>query len=291
MESKYLLSGFLVCWACGGRMMITKRTSKRGRPVSYYVCSTHRSRAGACTVKGSFRAVEAHDRVINLFLTRVLTPEALKQAIDSLVRKGSEVEVLAAQKAPHVAELSRLDRELANLTAAIASGQRPEIVMAAIKDREAAKKKTLAEMTRLDKLERAAREYDAGAAEQKLRAELKTWTDVLTSRPDEGRAVLRQILHGPIQAQWVAKSDTRNLYGIATFGGIVHRIFGVQMTDADRDEYNAYSDYLNTELAAGRDPFAESGPAPISGSSDATTTSADQRPMCPRGDSNTRHAV
>ncbi len=51
----------------------------------------------------SLRAAEAHERVINLFLTRVLTAEALKQAIDSLVRKGSEVEVLAAQKAPHVA--------------------------------------------------------------------------------------------------------------------------------------------------------------------------------------------
>src|SRR6059036_1303277 len=50
IESKYLLSGFLVCATCGGRMMITKRTSKRGRPVSYYVCSTHRSRAHACPV-------------------------------------------------------------------------------------------------------------------------------------------------------------------------------------------------------------------------------------------------
>jgi site-specific DNA recombinase len=33
IESKYLLSGFLVCAKCGGRMMVTKRTSKRGRPV------------------------------------------------------------------------------------------------------------------------------------------------------------------------------------------------------------------------------------------------------------------
>jgi hypothetical protein len=48
----------------GCRITITKRTSKRGRPVSYYVCSTHRTRAGACTVKGSLRASEAHERVL-----------------------------------------------------------------------------------------------------------------------------------------------------------------------------------------------------------------------------------
>ena len=74
IESKYLLSGFLVCADCGGRMMITKRTSKRGRPVTYYVCSTHRTRAGACSVKGSLHATEAHERVVGLFLNKVLTP-------------------------------------------------------------------------------------------------------------------------------------------------------------------------------------------------------------------------
>ena len=97
IESKYLLSGFLVCADCGGRMMVTKRTSKRGRPIVYYQCSTHRQRAGACSVKGALHAAEANERVTRLFLDKVLTRDALKQAVDALVRRGNQVELIAAQ--------------------------------------------------------------------------------------------------------------------------------------------------------------------------------------------------
>lgn len=57
-----------------------------------------------------------------------MTPAALKQAVDALVRRGNEVEVIAARKAPYAQDIARLDRELANLTAAIATGQRPDVV-------------------------------------------------------------------------------------------------------------------------------------------------------------------
>jgi site-specific DNA recombinase len=142
IESKYLLSGFLVCAGCGGRMMVTKRTSKRGRPVFYYVCSTHRNRAGASDVRGSLRAVEVHERVTTVFLGKVLTPAALEKAVDALVKRGNEAELIAAQKAPHIAKLAQLDRELANLTAAIAGGgQRPDVVLAGIAERDQARKR------------------------------------------------------------------------------------------------------------------------------------------------------
>lgn len=101
------------------------------------------------------------------------------------------------------------------------------------------------------------------------------------------------MLHGPIQAQWVEESDSWNLYGVATFGGVVHRIIGVTMSQQELDEYNAYSDYLNREIAAGRDPFAEapviaggSGSALHDGTADSAPTSIVQGPMCPRGELN-----
>jgi site-specific DNA recombinase len=295
MESSYLLSGFLVCADCGGRMMINKRTSKRGRPVVYYVCSTHRTRAGACPVKGSFRATEAHERVIRLFLDKVLTPAALQQAVDALVKKGSQVELLAAQKMPHIAELARLDKELANLTAAIATGSRPEVVLAAIAEREQARKKAAAELANLEKQERVARNFDQGAEEKRLRDELKTWRELLEKRPEAGRAVLRQILHGPIQARWNAETDTWSIYGVATFGGVLHRIFGVTMSESELDEYNRMSDLLNAEIAAGRDPFARAeiagGSAPHAGSAGSSATSGVPRPSCPRQGSHGKHGI
>lgn len=81
--------------------MATKRTSKRSRAVVYYACSTHRNRGQACSVKASLNATEAHERITHMFLTKILTPDALKQAVDALVKKGNEAEMLAAQRAPH----------------------------------------------------------------------------------------------------------------------------------------------------------------------------------------------
>jgi hypothetical protein len=63
---------------------------------------------------------------------------------------------------------------------------------------------------------------------------------------------------------------------------------GVAMTEDEPAAYNAEADRLNAELAAGRDPFGPLGSAENAGE---TATSSVQRPWCPRGDSNTRHAV
>jgi hypothetical protein len=79
-----------------------------------------------------------------LFLEKVLTPDALKKAVDNIVRRGNQTEVLAAQKAPLAARVATLDRELANLTAAIASGSRPDVVLAAIAERDAERKSSRA---------------------------------------------------------------------------------------------------------------------------------------------------
>jgi hypothetical protein len=76
------------------------------------------------------------------------------------------------------------------------------------------------------------------------------------------------------------------------------------MSEDERAEYNAYSDFLNAEIAAGRDPFdgpptadawsrynAARGKYGLPPTAGRSNTSGDQGPSCPRGDSNTRHAV
>jgi hypothetical protein len=297
IESKYLLSGFLVCAACGGRMMITKRTSRRGRPITYYVCSTHRTRAGACSVRGSLRVTEAHERVTKLFLEKVLTPEALKDAVDGLVKRGSEAEVLAARRAPLAADLARLDRELNNLTAAIATtGQRPDVVLAAIAEREASRKKIAAELASLERQEQVARDFDAGAEERRLREELKTWRDLLEREPEHGRAALRQMRRGAIRARWEG-ADQWTLFGVASFGGVIRRLYDVLVPAEESEWLDRYADHLNAELEAGREPFEAlaiaggpaEGPASHDGSLAFAGTSAVQRPTCPRGEAMRGH--
>ena len=51
LESKYLRSGFLRWEACGGNMIVTKRTGPRGKPQLAYVYATHRARPLACPVR------------------------------------------------------------------------------------------------------------------------------------------------------------------------------------------------------------------------------------------------
>jgi hypothetical protein len=216
--------------------------------------------------------------------------------VDALVRKGSEAEALAARRAPLTADLARLDRELGNVTAAIATGQRPEVVLAAIAEREAARKKIAAEIANLERQERLVRDFDTGAEELRLRDELKTWRDLLEREPQHGRTVLRQMLRGPIRARWDG-DDRWMLYGVASFGGAIRRLFPIQESEAEAARANEYVDFIEAELGAGRDPFGAvaiaggSGPASHDGSAGSTPTSAVQRPTCPRGDSNTRHAV
>jgi hypothetical protein len=149
-----------------------------------------------------------------------------------------------------------------------------------------------------------AQDFDRRAEEKRLRAELKTWLDVLEKGPEHGRAVRREVLHGPIYALWHSETDTWSLWGLATTGGVVTRILGVSMSEEERAEYNRFSDLLNAASALGPAGFRKVfegamseedveamlsyGSAPTAGRS---TTSGDQGPSCPRGDSNTRHAV
>ena len=179
------------------------------------------------------------------------------------------------------------------------------MVLNAIAEREAARKKIAAELVSLDRQAQVARDFDQGAEERRLREELKTWRDVLEHSPQRGRTALREMLHGPIQAKWFPETDAWSFYGVATFGGVLHRIYSVGLTQEELDEYNRMSTLLNAAAALGpvafRRVFADSlsvaemeevlGSASHAGSADAPSTSGVQRPVCPRGDSNTRHAV
>ena len=244
-------------------------------------------------MSGSLNAAEAHDRIRRMFLDRVLTQENLQEAVNAMVKRGSEVEILNAQKVPHVADLARLDRELANLTAAIASGSRPEVVLAAIAERERARKTALAEVARLEKLERAARDFDAGHAEKKLRAELKTWRDLLERDPSRGRVVLRQLLQGPIEAEYSVKAGAWLFSGLASLDGVVHQIMDVPVSRATSEEIARLG--LDPEQLGElyRNEIARLKALRLAGdrSAEESSTSALQSPSCPRGDSNTRHAV
>jgi len=58
------------------------------------------------------------------------------------------------------------------------------------------------------------------------------------------------MLHGPIQAEWDPATDEWTIKAIATFGGVLRRVFAVPVSEAELDAYNAESDRLNALAAA-----------------------------------------
>jgi hypothetical protein len=242
-------------------------------------------------------AAEAHDGVRRIFLDRILTTETLQAAVDALVKKDSQSDLLAAQRTPLAASFAQIERETGNYVAALGlGGARPESVLNALAEREAAKKKLGAELQDLDRRERAVRDFDAGAAEKKLREELTTWRAVLEHDPTRGRVVLRQLLQGPIEAEYSEESGQWYFAGVASVEGATRTIVGVPVSAATADfiareglTLERLGELIHAELRRVREQ-REAGAA-HSGSPAAKPTSRVQRLSCPRGDSNTRHAV
>jgi ribosomal 50S subunit-associated protein YjgA (DUF615 family) len=197
-----------------------------------------------------------------------------------------------SKKAPFVAELARLDRELTNLTASLASGGAGlDTVLNAIRERESARKSAAARVEELDSLEREARAFDASAKADELRAVLNDWTAMLEKYPETGRQVLRQIIRGPLRVTHEADGGW-TIAGVGTFGGIVRRVYGLQVPESEIEELNAYAEFLNAEAEAMARPLFDGAGLPVDGGTpEKSGIPAVQQETCPRGDSNTRHAV
>jgi site-specific DNA recombinase len=97
LESKYLLSGFLRCEACGGSMVITKRTGERGQPQVAYICATHRSRPTSCPVRNGLLADDIHARAVDALAKEIFTPERLQEAIAGIARQRAKTDTIDAK--------------------------------------------------------------------------------------------------------------------------------------------------------------------------------------------------
>jgi hypothetical protein len=97
VESKYRLSGFLRCEACGGNMVITTRTGERGQPQVAYICATHRARPGSCPVRNGLLADDIHARVVELLAEEVFTPERPREAIVDIARQRDKMDAIDAE--------------------------------------------------------------------------------------------------------------------------------------------------------------------------------------------------
>jgi site-specific DNA recombinase len=238
IESTYLLSGFLICGACGGKLRAVHRTGKRfaGRTVVSYECWNYRDKGpSVCGMKSRLPVDEIDQGVIHALSDGVLTPELLEQVLQFGFEKASQQTGGAAEERERVLrELAKVEGELRKLTDALAAGAAVASVLDAIKARESAKRDLQARLEHLDGISKAA-EHQAWTLEQ-VREIAQNWNGFLHLAPAIGRQYLRRIVTGPVTVHKTATGWSFAFAGFlgALFEGVIEYVYAPEETCNER---------------------------------------------------------
>ncbi len=138
---KHLLSGHLICDACGAPYTIVGGGRDHGRgPYRYYGCSARTNRGPAvCQNTMVVRLDVLEDQILGLVRDRLLAPDVVQRWVEAFnvhVRRLLEDE--ARSNDAGRAELVRAERELENIKAAIRAGRgTPASLVAMLEEAEA----------------------------------------------------------------------------------------------------------------------------------------------------------
>jgi site-specific DNA recombinase len=113
-QPRYLLSGLLVCNACGARLIVA------GNKGSHYYCGTHRQGgASACDVAIGVRREVAEFAILQPIRSSLLSPDAVEMAVN-LMQQWHRQERANTAQSPS-ADMQRLQTEIADLEALMTS--------------------------------------------------------------------------------------------------------------------------------------------------------------------------
>jgi len=199
--SRYMLTNFAKCGACGGSMCVASRPPATG--------TTERQRFYTCLnyhVHGRARCANATTVDMGRMNAAILTavretidgPRLIAKIVAAVLEKQAELEARSAS--PRLrASLARLEQEIGRLVDAIARGGLPSL-HAALADREQKAAAVRAELAALERPKGARARLTIPAITKRVRAELETWQAALDPAASmEGvRRIFRELLDGPI---------------------------------------------------------------------------------------------
>jgi DNA invertase Pin-like site-specific DNA recombinase len=226
IESRHLLSGFVLCGVCMGSMHAIRRTSRRGAPRIYYVCNGWRV-DGTCRNAWSLPLPDLDAAVVAALREDVLTPDLVDDVAARAVELwGQQHAGLDARRRGLEGELRRVERELGRFTEAIASGEAPPTILEAMRARERRRGDLTAQLEHVDGLERTARPAMTAALRADLRGRLESWDALLRSNPIEARPVLRRLLVGRLTPRQLPAGRFYEFSGTATYGELLAGVVG-----------------------------------------------------------------
>jgi hypothetical protein len=204
-----LLGGLLFCGTCGARLV-----HQQGGSGVYYGCPQHRKRLCAQTIR--VPRARAEEALLSFLQDeRRRSPEWLPCVLNSMRMRLKELsERMPSEIETRSSERAKLEREIENLTTAIAeSGSRNGALTAALNEREARLETVLQE---LDEAQRAVATEKALPDEAWFREQLNRLADLLREDPQQAALLLRHIL-GKVEAHEVRLRGKKRGYAQLRF--------------------------------------------------------------------------
>lgn len=204
VESKYLLTGFGVCAACGGSMATLKRAhGPRGhrRQVPFYGCMTRHLRGEAiCGNALEVRLADAEQAVLSAVEQNVLNVAVLETALAKAAEllqtpngNGADAHAAALRD-----ELAGLDAEVARLAEAIARGGDLPALVGLLQERERRRGHVRAAAAEVERKRATHRGGggDLGPVLDAMRGHLTDWKGMLRQKTGPARQALSALLRG-----------------------------------------------------------------------------------------------
>jgi len=226
LTSKHLLSGFLICGICHGALRVDTRSFNRSRRPAY-ICANRKDRGrDVCTNRYPLMASLIEAAVV-ADLKEFLTPERFAALLEHAARASASVERLEADRVSIKSDLAKVNRELANLTAAIAGGLAVESLRTAVRDRELTRGDLERELRKLETVAATVRDHHDVLAS--LRQQFADWRAVLSAAPTAARQLLRKLIVGPIaiRPHFDGGSKCFEYAGVGALDGLLHGAVGV----------------------------------------------------------------
>jgi hypothetical protein len=200
-DSKHLLTGFVRCSTCGGRIGALDRSHGKYR-AHFYGCRTC-WKSGKC----SNRLVLPVGRVDRAVLT-ALGGEALSPKVISAIIEAFLAEIVPANVAQRVDALRQqlrvIETKIQRLTAAIEHGVDVASVADLLQARHQEREGLIRDITEAETLHRI--EIDRPRLEQQVQQVVARWQDLLGGSMADARQLLREVLAEPLRFEPVGET-------------------------------------------------------------------------------------